>query len=127
MSLGSEIVCCWRQALTNEALQIKSLFHRRCAVTRRAKYSGQLGQERGEQHATAGAQQRLPEHALQLADVPRPAVCAKPCERVWRGPANLSTELGAEPPQVVLHEDRKIVDALAQRREVDRENSEAVV
>src|SRR5689334_24756419 len=126
MSLGSQIVCCWRQALTNEALQIKSLFHRWGAVARRAKYSGQLGQERGQEHTPARAQERLSEHALELADVPRPRVRAQPCERVWRDLADLSAQLDTEPPQVVLHEDRQIVDALAQRRQVDRENTEAV-
>src|SRR5690349_21357557 len=127
MSLGSQIVCCWGQALTNEALQIKSLFHRRGAVARGAKYSGQLGQERRQEHAAARTQERLSEHALELADVPRPRVRAQPCERVWRDLANLSAQLDAEPPEIVLHEDRQIIHALAQRRQVDRENSEAVI
>src|SRR6185503_17819759 len=126
MGLGGEIVCCGRQALTNESLQIKGLFHDRGA-SRLAEHSGQLGEERRQQYATAGAQQRLPEHALQLADVARPGIRAQPGERIWRDLSDLAAELGAEFAQVVVDEERKIVDALAQRRQVDRENTEAVV
>ena len=72
-------------------------------------------------------QQRLLEHALQLADVARPGVAAQQVHRLGGDLADLPAQLPVEAPHVVADQHGQVVAALAQGRQVDREDAQAIV
>src|SRR5580698_3205760 len=72
-------------------------------------------------------QQRLLEHALQLANVSRPGVGAQLLEGFRGDLAHFPPQLATETKQIVTHEHQEIVPALAQRGEMDGEDGQPVV
>src|SRR5439155_11715396 len=84
-----------------------------------------LGQCVGADHAAFVEDERALHHVLQLAHVAWPVVLEQDLHRllahVFHPP------LGRVPLQEVIHEQRDVVPALAQRRELDRDHVEPVV
>ncbi len=74
-----------------------------------------------------GPQDRLLQHALHLADVPRPGVAEQSLQCLRGDLAHLPAPLSAPPPQVKLDQQRQVITALAQRRQVNREDTQPVI
>ena len=85
-----------------------------------------FGQEGRDEDGAGGAEQRLFQDALQLADVARPGVGAQPRQRLRSDLAHLAAQLAVEAAQVLLDQHGQIVAPFAQRRQSDREDAEPV-
>ena len=96
---------------------------------RRSRLHGWAGQELGQEDGPARLEQGLLEHALQLADVARPGVAPQrpPAPPGRRAACHRLAQLAAEAAEEVVDQQRQVVAALAQRRQLDGEDVEPVV
>ena len=99
---------------------------RRCGGAGRRRPAGELQVVAGDLRA-AGQDQRALDHVLQLADVPRPGVGAERGHRRGVDPAHRLAGAGRVLLQEVLGQMRDVARPIAQRREQDREDVQAVI
>ena len=88
-------------------------------LTRRGTPAQVAGQEGREQDRARGLQHGLLQDALQLPDVARPGVPAQAIQGLRGDFADVPPQLEAEAPEEVLHEQRQVITAFAQRGQVD--------
>src|SRR6185369_14952395 len=94
---------------------------------RRASAVRERWQEARQQRHPLCTQNRLFQHVLKLADVPRPMVGAQAIHGFGSYASDTPAELAAEPLNIVLGQQRNVITAFTQGREVDREDTQAVV
>ncbi len=115
-------------------LRVDEVFERRAPLSARCR-DGCRGirllhlvrQEIGNQHGTRGPQNRLPQHALQLPHIARPRIPPQNLHGVGRDVADRLAQLQAAMREVMPHQQRNVLPALPQRRQVDGESIQPIV
>src|SRR5262249_18770871 len=86
-----------------------------------------IRQEICQQDRTLRLKQRLLEHALKLAQIPRPGIALQKGDGLGSGVRDLLAQFRAEASEEMLDQQRDILGSLAQRRQANRDDVEAVV
>ena len=110
-------------------LEVEALLGERDHLARAAAVGEQVDGEVARRHGVAVRQRERPlDQVLELADVARPVVALEHLHRVDRDLAQRATSIcSAVLLQEEVDQERDVLAPLAQRRQVDRDDVEAVV